>query len=205
MNRTSARWVVQRVAALLIVAGVGVPALAADAATISKINHIVVIYAENRSFDNLYGLFPGANGLQNAAADAARQIDRDGAVLRELPPIWEGLTAPGVKPPIGEAQTAHLPNAPFAIDDPKRFNLSLAVATHDLVHRFYQNQMQINGGKNDRFVAYGDSGALVMGHYDGSMLALWNVAKTYVLADNFFMGTFGGSFMNHIYLACACV
>ena len=27
------------------------------------IHTIVVIYAENRSFDNLYGTFPGANGL----------------------------------------------------------------------------------------------------------------------------------------------
>ena len=26
-----------------------------------------------------------------------------------------------------------------------------------------------------------------------------------MLADNFFMGAFGGSFMNHVYLACACV
>jgi phospholipase C len=104
---------------------------------------------------------------------------------------------------VKEEQTAQLPNAPFAID--ARFNLSPAVETRDLVHRFYQNQMQINGGKNDRFVAYGDSGALVMGHYDGSKLKMWNVAKRYVLADNFFMGAFGGSFMNHIYLSCACV
>lgn len=177
----------------------------ADDPKLDAIETIVVLYAENRSFDNLYGLFPGANGLQNVTAEAARQVDRDGGVLAELPPIWHGLTAPGVKPAIGEAQTAHLPNAPFAIDDPQRFNLSLAVATHDLVHRFYQNQMQIDGGKNDRFVAWGDSGALVMGHYNGAGLALWDVAKKYVLADNFFMGTFGGSFMNHVYLACACV
>jgi phospholipase C len=178
---------------------------AADDPKLDAIETIVILYAENRSFDNLYGRFPGANSLQNVTAEAARQVDRDGTPLPELPPVWNGLTSPGVKPVISEAQTAHLPNAPFAIDDPKRFNLSLAVATHDLVHRFYQNQMQINGGKNDRFVAYGDSGALPMGHYDGSGLALWNVAKKYVLADNFFMGTFGGSFMNHIYLACACV
>src|SRR5947209_789507 len=177
----------------------------ADEPKLDAIETIVVLYAENRSFDNLYGLFPGANGLQNVSPEAARQVDRDGTPLSELPPVWKGLTAPGVKPEVTEAQTAHLPNAPFAIDDPQKFNLSLAVATHDLVHRFYQNQMQINGGKNDRFVAYGDSGALVMGHYDGSGLALWNVAKRYVLADNFFMGTFGGSFMNHVYFACACV
>src|SRR6266576_1155227 len=27
-----------------------------------RIEHIVIIYLENRSFDNLYGYFPGANG-----------------------------------------------------------------------------------------------------------------------------------------------
>ncbi|MGO7594426.1 alkaline phosphatase family protein, partial [Rhizobium leguminosarum] len=38
-----------------------------------KIDNVVVIYAENRSFDNLYGSFPGADGLLNATADRARQ------------------------------------------------------------------------------------------------------------------------------------
>ena len=37
-------------------------------ATLAKINHIVVIYEENHSFDNLYGLFPGANGIAQAQA-----------------------------------------------------------------------------------------------------------------------------------------
>ena len=64
--------------------------------------------------------------------------------------------------------------------------------------------MQIDGGKNDRFAAYGDSGGLVMGYYDGSKLPLWDIAKRYTLADNFFMGAFGGSFLNHFYLICSC-
>ena len=179
-------------------------AYAADHANLNKIEILVVIYAENRSFDNLYGHFPEANGLQNVSAEMARQLDRDGTPLKELPPIWNGLTAKGVIPPIPQAQTEHLPNAPFAIDDPKGFNLPLTVATNDLWHRFYQNQMQINGGKNDRFVAYADSGALVMGYYDGSKLPLWDVARRYALADNFFTGAFGGSFLNHFQLICAC-
>ena len=145
--------------------------LEAAGAGLDKIDTIVVIYAENRSFDNLYGSFPGANGLSDVTPGAIRQLDRDGTVLKELPPVWDGLTAKGVVPPVTQAQTEHLPNAPFAIDDPKGFNTPLSVVTHDLWHRFYQNQMQIDGGKNDRFVAYADSGALVMGHYDGSQIA----------------------------------
>jgi acid phosphatase len=189
--------------ACLVAAATG-PAPIASGAGIESIANIVVIYAENRSFDNLYGSFPGANGLSGVTPAQYVQRDRDGSVLKELPPIWGGLTAKGVLPAVSQAQTEHLANAPFAIDDPKGFNLPLGVATRDLWHLFYQNQMQIDGGKNDRFAAYADSGGLVMGHYASDGLPLWDVAKQYVLADNFFMGGFGGSFFNHFMLACAC-
>lgn len=176
----------------------------ASAADLSKITNIVVIYAENRSFDNLYGTFPGANGLQDLTVSQTQQLDRDGKPLAELPPVWGGVTAKGITPPVTEQQSAHFANAPFAIDDPHGLNLPMNIATRDLWHRFYQEQMQIDGGKNDKFAAWADSGGLVMGHYDGATLPLWSVAKKYVLADNFFMGAFGGSFLNHFALICAC-
>ena len=102
--------------------------------------------------------------------------------------------------------TANLPNTPFAIDDPNGFNTQLNVTTRDLYHRFYENQMQIDGGKNDKFAAWGDSGGLVMGHYDTppDKLPLYKIAQQYTLADNFFMSAFGGSFLNHQWLICAC-
>jgi acid phosphatase len=171
---------------------------------IGNINTVVVIFAENRSFDNLYGNFPGANGLQNVTPDMSKQLDRNGTELKELPPVWDGLTAKGVTPAVTQAQTEHMPARPFAIDDPNGYNTKLGVVTHDLWHLFYQNQMQIDGGKNDMFVAYADAGGLVMGHYDGSKLPLWPIAQKYVLADNFFQGAFGGSGLNHFQLICAC-
>ncbi len=188
---------------LLLTIAIGLSCRAQSSPDLSKIRNIVVIYAENRSFDTLYGSFPGANGLQHAKPP--KQVDRDGSPLPELPPIWEGLTAAGVTPALTEAQTAHLPNLPFAIDDPHGFNTPANTITRDLWHLFYENQMQIDGGKNDRFVAWANSGALVMGHYDGSKLKMWNIARQFTLADNFFMGAFGGSYMNHIWLICACV
>ena len=195
----------KKVALLLALLIAGWSAAADAAQDLSRIQNIVVIYAENRSFDNLYGSFPGANGLSKVTPGMATQRDRDGSVLKTLPPVWDGLTAKGVTPPVTQAQTENLPNKPFAIDDPKGFNTSLSVITHDLWHRFYQNQMQIDGGKNDKFVAYADAGGLVMGHYNaGAKLPLWNIAKQYTLADNFFMGAFGGSFLNHFWLVCAC-
>lgn len=192
---------------LAAMSGMIVPALAnaqQAPAPLDSIQTIVVIYAENRSFDNLYGGFPGANGLQNIDAAKAAQVDRNGQTLKELPPVWDGLTAKGVTPVITQVQTDNMPNAPFRIDDPAGFNTQLNVTTHDLWHRFYQNQMQIDGGRNDRFVAYADAGGLVMGHYDGSSLPLYKIAQQYTLADDFFMGAFGGSFLNHFWLICAC-
>jgi phospholipase C len=43
------------------------PSLAAtaDAAATNTIQHVVVIVQENHSFDNYFGTFPGANGIQN--------------------------------------------------------------------------------------------------------------------------------------------
>ena len=180
------------------------PKAAAPAGGIDQIDTVVVIYAENRSFDNLYGSFPGADGLKQASPTSLKQLDRDGAVMAELPPVWDGLTAKGVVPPVTQAVTEHMANRPFAIDDPKGLDTKLDVVTHDLWHRFYQNQMQIDGGKNDKFVAYADAGGLVMGHYDGRKLPMWQIARKYTLADHFFMGGFGGSFFNHFELVCAC-
>src|SRR5438874_433221 len=39
------------------------PTASAGAAGLQKINHIIVIMQENRSFDEYFGLYPGADGL----------------------------------------------------------------------------------------------------------------------------------------------
>ncbi|NHQ82581.1 acid phosphatase [Chromobacterium vaccinii] len=180
---------------------------------LSDIKNVVVIYAENRGFDNLYGLFPGANGIPGVNSSSrggyVAQKDFDNSTLPALPPTWGGLTAAGQAVTLSQAQTMGFANKPFQIDDPNGLNgtgvaVPQSVVTRDLVHRFYNNQMQINGGANDKFAAYSDAGGLTMGYYDGSKMAMWKLAQQYTLADNFFMGAFGGSFLNHQYLVCAC-
>ena len=74
------------------------------AADLSRIEIIVVIYAENRSFDHLYGLFPGANGLSNATREQTLQRDHDGSELPYLT-VWDNHGKPHPKYP-------RLPNAP---------------------------------------------------------------------------------------------
>jgi acid phosphatase len=180
---------------------------AITAALRAKIQTIVVIYAENHSFDQLFGSFPNANGI--ATADIAPQKDRDGVtILPKLPQTWGGVTVNGQSVTVTQAQSDHLPNKPFSIETAFLAAGAPALTTsaviHDMYHRFYENQMQIDGGRNDQFAAWADAGGLVMGHYDTSGTHLYALARQYVLADNFFQGAFGGSFLNHQYLICAC-
>jgi acid phosphatase len=199
--------------------GLCAPAMAAQP-DLAAIQTVVVIYAENRSFDNLYGTFPGANGLAEADQAQYAQRDRDGSVSKGLPPIWGGTSAKVIKGaktvpmPLSQAQTAAYLgtfNHPYPIDAlyaqvSKDAGSGLNYVNHDLYHRFYENQMQIDGGKNDGFAAWADSGGMVMGYFrtNETDLPLWGWAKRYVLADNFFQGAFGGSFLNHAYLICSC-
>ncbi|WP_053268146.1 acid phosphatase [Pseudomonas chlororaphis] len=175
---------------------------------------VVVIYAENRSFNNLFADFPGLEQPLSSLKPAAyQQRDRDGSLLQILPPVWGGTlhlgpqTADGVTYPAGVPFQQDLPNAPFALKGPNAEDLPLSLVTRDLSHEFYQNQMQINGGMNDRFAAWSDSGGLTMGHYRQSRYALrlWDIARQFVLCDNFFQGAFGGSYLNHQYLISAAV
>jgi phospholipase C len=161
-----------------------------------RIKHVVVVFAENHSFDNLYGLFPGADGIANALAERrTTQLDHDGTPLRQLI-----VFGPDGKP---DPRFPTLPNMPFRIDAPP-VDRRIDEIVPSPIHAFFHNQEQIDGGKNDLFAAMSTVGGWTMGYYDGSKFKLWQWAKDYTLADRFFMGAFGGSYLNHQYLICAC-
>lgn len=139
---------------------------------LERIGHIIVLFLENRSFDHLYGLFPGADGIENSGF-AAIQVTAEGRQFTALPAvinnlaIWPGNRA--MSPGVDTRFAAGLPNGPFRAD---RY-VSLEERTGDLVHRFYQEQEQIDGGKMDKFVAVSGAGALPMGYFDGGSLLLY--------------------------------
>ena len=163
---------------------------------LAKIGHIVVIFEENRSFDNLFGHFPGADGLANAGS-AATQVDRQGKPFATLPPVIDTLA----KPPVPDPRFPdHLPNGPFRIDG----YVSMEQKTPDLIHAFYQEQLQINNGRMDSYVAWSNAASLVMGWFDASETNLWRLAHQYTLGDRMFHSAFGGSFLNHAFLVCSC-
>jgi phospholipase C len=161
----------------------------------TRVKHIVVIYQENWSFDALYGRFPGANGISNASAVSLTQADRTGAPLTAAPAPLNGKDADPAFASLDLAQALK----PF---DLTKF-IRPEVRTGDLVHRFYTEQLQIDGGKMDKFVAWSDNGGLVMSYFDATNMPEGKLAQEFTLCDNFFHAAFGGSFLNHIFLVAA--
>jgi len=157
---------------------------------IQQIKHVVVIYMENHSFDNLYGEFKGANGIKNAIKGNYVQVDKKGKPYQYLPAIPRNNSFP-----------TNLPNKLFNIDQ----YVPNDKPTPDVTHRFYHNQLQIDGGKMDKFAAYNDSKGLAMGYYSTKKLPLYQFAHDYTLCDNFFQSVFGGSYFNHVFLISAGV
>ena len=181
---------------LTIAAGLTGPSRASAAGPLDRINHIVVIYQENWSFDSLYGSFPGANGIAQAG-DTVRQVDKNGTPYSTLPQPIDSTQ----KPPVPDPRfPANLPMQPF--DEGKY--VPGDQKTGDPGSRFYQEQYQIDGGKMDRFAAWSDAAGLAMGYYDATHMPEGKLAEQYTMADNFFHAAYGGSFLNHFWLICAC-
>lgn len=157
-------------------------------AQLNKVKHVVVIYMENHSFDNLYGQFPGAEGLAQAKPENIIQLDQADQPYRTLPPI-----------PHSSAFPTNLPNTYFNIDQ----YVAADQITPDVTHRFYQEQLQINGGKMNKYAHYNFTKGLAMGYYRTKDLPLYDLARKYTLCDHFFHSVFGGSFLNHQWLIAA--
>ncbi|MEP6696194.1 MAG: alkaline phosphatase family protein [Pseudonocardiales bacterium] len=200
-----------------------------------KFKNIVVIYEENHSFDNLYGGWgsvgkDSVEGLPQADPAHTIQVKQDGSPYNCLLQVDVNLTSPPL--PVtctdsanGVAINSDFTNAPFRIDDyiqptdttcpafgdfshpngvPKGEGLP-GGCTRDLVHRFYQEQYQLNGGQQNRYVTGSDAVGLTMGTYDTKALPIYTYlhdkkAPNYVVTDQFFQGAFGGSYLNHQWL-----
>jgi phospholipase C len=215
------------------IAGVALAAfalLATPAAARHRVRHIVVIYEENHSFDNLYGGWEGVDGLAQADRAHTRQITQGGKRYQCLLQNDVNLTSPPLSVRCHDTTTAtafdsHFWNQPFTIDNyiapsdttcpppgadgnvPKGSGLP-GGCTRDLVHRFYQEQYQLNGGHQNRYVTGSDAVGLTMGHYRTRSLPIYKYLHSpghpkYAIEDRFFQSAFGGSFLNHQWLIAA--
>jgi acid phosphatase len=218
-----------------------VPALAAQgrearAAKVSpalqQIKHLVVIYQENHSFDNLFGTWEGVNGISNADAAHTTQVDQQGNAYGCLRQNDVNLTTgplPATCTDAAHGITSAFKNAPFTIDELIPATATTCPApllafsypngvpngtgrtggcTRDIVHKFYQEQYQLNGGRQNRYVVGSDAIGLAMGVYNTKNLPIYKWLHSpshphYAIADNFFQAAFGGSFLNHQWLIAA--
>ncbi|WP_248958810.1 alkaline phosphatase family protein [Sphaerisporangium perillae] len=240
------RTLLPAVAACALVAALSVPGAGALADSdparggprvIGAYRHLVVIYEENHSFDNLYGDWGPVGGGRvdglDRAASRVKQVAQDGTPYTCLAQDDVNLASPPLPSTCQDGAhgvpASHFANRPFTIDDhigpmdktcpaPGVFapngvpkggeGTEPGGCTRDLVHRFYQEQYQIDHGKQDRYVTGSDAVGLTMGVYDTRRLPIWKYlhsagAPNYVIADRFFQGAFGGSFLNHQWLIAA--
>src|SRR6476620_6927986 len=84
---------------------------------LDKVDHIVVIYEENHSFDNLYGGWEGVNGRANATVAKTPQVDQQGVPYTGLKQNDVNLAAlPSTCTDSAHGFSSAFPNAPFLID-----------------------------------------------------------------------------------------
>jgi phospholipase C len=191
----------------------------------SKVDHIVVIYQENRSFDHYFGSYQSPSG---ATIDGL--LDRDGKIDTRFDGLQKNAAgAPYKYLPVpyqipGFAG-ARLENRPFRLTSfiPPGDNVPW-----DPLHHFFRMFAQIDRGKMDFFVALAASGkheffdkpenlspaemmfahsspsAAVLGFYTRQDLPdYYHLADEYVLFDHFFQAMSGGSTGNALYLVAA--
>jgi phospholipase C len=165
------------------------PAPAAGPAT--PIQHLVVIFQENISFDHYFGTYPFATNPEGEPAFYAFQNT----------PSVNGFSPAVLNNNLNASNTANGTgaNAPFRLDRSQ-------AATADQNHDYTPEQMAYHSGLADSFPSQtgtagpppssttGATTGLVMGYYDGNTVtAYWNYAQHYAMSDNSYDTNYGPS------------
>ena len=187
-----------------------------------KIDHIIVIFQENRSFDHYFGAYQRPGG-----GPVAGLLDREGRIDAR----FTGLQKNAAGVPYGYLPLPYeVPGFANALIENRPFYLTPYIRPDanvpwDPMHHFFRMFAQINQGRMDRFVAlalpgkrvFFDKGpgndpaqmmfaastpsGAVLGFYTRKDLPFYHhLADEYVLFDHFFQAMSGGSTGNALYL-----
>jgi phospholipase C len=160
----------------------------ADVATATPIQHLVVIYQENASFDHYFGTYPVA---ANPPGDPPFEARTD------TPPV-NNLLPSSLNGNRDLRATNPNQSKPFRLD---RTQFVTCSQNHD----YKAEQRAANQGRMDRFVQQTDNSTCkdlprpvpapqTMGYFDGNTVtALWNYAQHFALNDYTFGTTYGPS------------
>lgn len=152
----------------------------------TPIDHLVIIFQENISFDHYFGTYPYALNLENET------------------PFYPSSDTPSVN---GLANSLLYNNT--NLSDPFRMskNDSEMVALCGNNHTYTAIQRSYNSGFMDKFVEAngeiqeGCNPNLPMGYFDGNTVtALWSYAQKFSMSDNFHSTIAGPSLPGHINL-----
>jgi phospholipase C len=166
------------------------PAPAAGPST--PIQHLVVIFQENISFDHYFGTYPFAMNPEGEPAFYA--YPNTPSVNGFSPAILSGSGT------LANTANGTGASAPFRLDRSQ-------AATADQDHDYTAEQIAYHSGLVDLFpmgtgtagpppsnIPQGSTTGLVMGYYDGNTVtAFWNYAQHYSMSDNSFGTNFGPS------------
>jgi phospholipase C len=149
------------------------------APTATPIQHLVVIFQENVSFDHYFGTYPVAT---NPAGEPPFHA-------APATPAVNGLTSAllNFNPNLNPANGAGASN-PFRID-------RSGAVTADQNHDYTAEQQAFDAGLMDLFPLDTSSGGNeVLGYFDGNTVTgMWNYAQFFAMSDNSFSTTFGPS------------
>jgi phospholipase C len=163
--------------------------------TATPIEHLVVIFQENVSFDHYFATYPfsaNTDGTTFNPADGTPSVNGLGTLVGGLP---SGVLL------TNNPNKGNLGNFPNNINP---FRLSHSqVTTCDQNHDYGPEQTAFDLGLMDLFPKtvgagclpnYGKGKGLVMGYFDGNTVtAYWNYAQHFAMSDNSFDTTFGPS------------
>ncbi len=145
----------------------------APSGSTSPIRHVIVVIQENRSFDNLFATFPGADGATTGQAEAV--------------PVSEQSQCP-----IYHEETVNLTEGNLAVGDDFGHKYSDLQIDYDNANMdgFDVDPVPAGGGKLDCLHPYQYVNPAQIAPY-------WDIAEQYVLADHMFQTQGSGSFTAH--------
>jgi phospholipase C len=166
--------------------------------TTTPIQHLVVIFQENVSFDHYFGTYPKAANTSGQPFHAAKGTPKVNNLANTPGAGGTGtLLTNNPNQDAGGHQVNPRRYDPANIND---------VLTCDQNHAYGPEQMAFDGGKMDKFVTTVGTGSGnsptgqpcnasdVMNYYDGNTVTgLWNYAQHFAMSDNSFGTTFGPS------------
>lgn len=169
---------------LFVLAGGAAHAVAAEPEGIHKIQHVVMIMQENRSYDSYFGTYPGANGIP------ANTCVPDPAKGGCIKPFHDGNDRGPGGPHGTESAEGDIDNGRMDGFVSQVEKAEKCTSTKPTCLGCTAEQKEAKEGCND-----------VMGYHDAREIPnYWEYAKAFTLQDNLFEGAASWSLPEHLFM-----